>query len=156
MSKFIFIVVFFILSSFAFGQRQQVSTAKSSPPVKKSVLKPKAVAALKTADPEAEKAKLNEILALTSAAERASALKRFLNDFPNSDLRARALELLVIARAIVADEKLQANESSNGIAIFKLAVAEAPTPIPERLFNEIISKFPANLFYRDQRSAARA
>lgn len=154
MSKFIFIVVFFILSSFAFGQRQQVSTAKSSPPVKKSVLKPKAVAALKPADPEAEKAKLNEILALTSAAERASALKRFLNDFPNSDLRARALELLVIARAIVADEKLQANESSNGIAIFKLAVAEAPTPIPERLFNEIISKFPANLFYRDQRSAA--
>ena len=169
MKKFLSIILLVFLSCIAFAQKPQQPSAKpatsSRQAVSKPLIKPAASAKQvtsklkpKTTTPapinsEAEKAKLDAALALTSASERASALKKFIRDFPKSEHRARAAESLVTARAILADEKLQASEHGEGIALFKLAVAEAPTPIPERLFNEIISKFPANLFYQDQRAA---
>ncbi len=158
------------MSGIAFAQKPQRPSTKpatsSKQAVSKPLIKPAASAKRVTSkpkpkttpapapiDPEAERAKLDAALALPSASERASALKKFIRDFPKSEHRARAVESLVTARAILADEKLRASEHNEGIALFKLAVAEAPTPIPERLFIEIISKFPANLFYRDQREA---
>ncbi len=153
MNKFLSIALLVLLSSFAFGQKPQGPLTKPPAPARKPVPKPKPTPSSTPVDPTVEKAKLDEALALPSAAEKTSALRQFVDDFPGSEQKARALESLVTARAIFADEKLQTNEISEGIALFKLAVAEAPTPIPERLFNEIVSKFPANLFYRDQRNA---
>ena len=170
MKNFLSIVLLVFLSGIAFAQKPQRPSTKpatsSKQAVSKPLIKPAASAKRVTSkpkpkttpapapiDPEAERAKLDAALALPSASERASALKKFIRDFPKSEHRARAVESLVTARAILADEKLRASEHNEGIALFKLAVAEAPTPIPERLFNEIISKFPANLFYQDQRAA---
>ncbi|MGB7207225.1 MAG: tetratricopeptide repeat protein [Pyrinomonadaceae bacterium] len=155
MKKFLSIVLLVFLSGIVFGQKPQRPSAKPATSSKQAVSKPKPKTVLLPAliDPEAEKAKLDAALALTSVSERTSALKKFIRDFPKSEHRARAAESLVTARAILGDEKLQASEYDEGIALFKLAVAEAPSPIPERLFNEIVSKFPANLFYRDQREA---
>ena len=62
------------------------------------------------ADPAAEQAKFDEALALTSAADRAAALKAFLHDFPKSEHAGKAAELFVTARAIVGDERLQAGD----------------------------------------------
>lgn len=143
-----------LLSGLAFGQKPVRPQTKPSAPAKKPAAKAKPTPSPTPVDPAAEKARLDEALALPSAAEKAAALSKFLNDFPASEQKGRALESLVIARAILGDEKLEANDNSSGIALFKLAVEDAPTPIPEKLFNEIVSKFPANLFYRDQRSAA--
>ncbi len=136
------------------GQKKQTSTKKPDTLAKKPVSKPAPVPTPTPVDPAAEKAKLDEAIALPTAAGRVKALKGFINEFPKSEHRPRAAESLVTARAILADEKLQANENAEGISLFKLAVDEAPTPIPERLFNEIVSKFPANLFYREERAAA--
>lgn len=154
MNKFLSVALLLFLSSFAFGQKPQRPSTKPPTPAKKTVSKPKPVPIPTPVDPAVEKAKLDEALALASAVEKISALRKFIDDFPKSDQRSRAVESLVTARAILGDEKLQANENNEGIELFKLAVSEAPTPIPERLFNEIVSKFPANLFYRDQRAAA--
>lgn len=155
MNKFLLLFLVVLLAVSGFGQKPQRPAAKQTTAVKKPVPKPKPVptATPVPADPAAEKSKLEETLALKTAAERVLALRKFIRDFPASEQRPRAAESLVTARAMLGDEKLQANENSEGIALFKLAVAEAPAPIPERLFNEIVSKFPANLFFRDHRAA---
>ncbi len=154
MNKFIAIALLFFLSGLVFGQKPLRPQTKPSAPAKKPASKPKPAPIPTPVDPAVEKAKLDEALAFPSAAEKAVALAKLLTDFPASEQKGRVLESLVTARAILGDEKLQVNDNSAGVALFKLAVEEAPTPIPERLFNEIVSKFPANLFYRDQRAAA--
>lgn len=140
----------------AFGQTKKPSaktqtkqaTAKSA--VKKAPVKPKAAS---TPKPRDEKAEFD---AATSAEplEKVNALKKFIVDFPNSDLIPKAKELLVVARAAIADEKVRGGDAEGGVALFKLAVEESPTPIPEKLFADAISKFPYNLYWNGQRPAA--
>lgn len=142
------------------------NTAASSRNTKQQPVRPQATAKkgkpsaaatpepVKVADPVAEKEKLDAALALTSAAERAAALKKFVEEFPNSEHIGRARESLVVARAQNGDELLQASQPAEGVKMFDLAVTDAPVPMPERLYNEVISKFPLNLFYRGQRAAA--
>ncbi len=154
MNKFLSIALLVLLSGLALGQKPARPQTKASAPAKKPPAKPKPAPGPTPVDPAVEKARMDEALAQTTASEKAAALSKFLIDFPVSDQKSRVLESLVTARAILGDEKLQANDNSAGIALFKLAVEEAPTPIPEKLFNEIVSKFPANLFYRDQRAVA--
>ncbi|MEO7674077.1 MAG: tetratricopeptide repeat protein, partial [Pyrinomonadaceae bacterium] len=153
MNKFLSIALLILLSGLVFGQTPRRPQTRPTSPAVKPFSKPKPAPSPTTVDPAAEKTRLDEVLALTSAAEKVAALTKFKADFPLSAQRGRAMESLVTARAILGDEKLQANENGEGIALFNLAVEEAPTPIPERLFNEIVSKFPANLFYREQRAA---
>ena len=86
--------------------------------------------------------------------EKVNLLKKFIVDFPRSQHIPRALELLVVARAAVADEKLRTGDAEGGVTLFKLAVMEAPDPIPEKLFTEIIAKFPYSLYWNGQRPAA--
>jgi len=149
------VLIIIVLIFFAYATFAQKPKAEAKPGAAKKPAVAKKVA-LKTSptpiDPTVEKRKLDDALALPSAAERASALKKFVNDFPISEQRPRALELLVTARAALGDEMLQANETENGVKLFKLAIEEAPQPIPDRLFSEVVSKFPANLFYRGQRA----
>ena len=154
MNKFLPVVFVVLLAGSGFAQKPQRTQAKPPSSAKKTTSSPKAAPKRALADPALEKAKLDEALALASAADKVAALKKFIRDFPQSEYGVRAAESLVMARAVLGDEKLQANENSEGVAVFKLAVDEAPTPISDRLFSEIVSKFPANLFYRDQRAAA--
>ncbi|MBC7898801.1 MAG: tetratricopeptide repeat protein, partial [Saprospiraceae bacterium] len=148
-------VIIFVLLSFSLA-----AAAQKKPPVKKS-------GAAKTAtvkksltpvptpfDPAAEKARLDDAIAAYAPAERVVQLKRFISDLPNSGEKPRAVEALVVAYAALGDEKLLANEPAEGVTLFKLAADAAPKPIPVRLFTEIVSKFPPNLYYRGQRAAA--
>ena len=126
-------------------------TAQKGPPVKRPVVaKPTPVAA----DPAAEKARLDELLGDSDPADRIVELKKFISDYPNSGEKPRAVDALVAAYAALGDEKLLANELDKGVALFTSATAEIPKPIPARLFTEVVSKFPANLYYRGQRAEA--
>ncbi|HEV8592876.1 MAG TPA: tetratricopeptide repeat protein, partial [Pyrinomonadaceae bacterium] len=86
--------------------------------------------------------------------ESVNALRKFIADFPKSERIPKARELLTVARAKVADEKIHTGDADAGIALFKLAVEDAPQPMPEKLFGEVVSKFPYSLYFNGQRAAA--
>jgi tetratricopeptide (TPR) repeat protein len=92
--------------------------------------------------------------AAVTAIERAAALERFIVDFPESKELNRAKELLTVTRAAIGDSLLAAGETADGLAMFRRAVAEAPLPLPARLFEEVISKIPPDLFDRGHRAEA--
>ena len=105
-------------------------------------------------DPAAEKATLDEALNAATPIEKAEKIQKFLKLYPSSADKIRALESLTVARAAMADEKLEAGEIDAGVALFRAALAEAPTPYSDRFFAEVIARIPANLFWRGLRGEA--
>ncbi len=101
-----------------------------------------------------EKTELEKAIALKNAAERIAALQKFIADYPESKEKIRASELIVSARAEIAAEKLNANETQTGVELFKLAVGEAPTPVSDKLFESVILQIPTNVYVRGERTAA--
>jgi tetratricopeptide (TPR) repeat protein len=100
--------------------------------------------ALETPSPPAD---LDEILAIEDLDERVAALVRFRDEGTDQPRLAEALEALVLARASLADEMLRGGNTLAGLALFKKTIDEAPDPSPDRLFGDVLSKIPANLFY---------
>jgi tetratricopeptide (TPR) repeat protein len=130
------LLVFSLFLIFSFNSSAQRPTPR---PLKKSLN-------------EAEE--MQKAVALTGDAERVAALQKFVKDFPKSAEKNHARELMVSARAAMGDAELKAGNNENGIKLFKLAVADAPVPISDKLFNEVVLQFPTNLFVRGQQAAA--
>ncbi len=105
-------------------------------------------------NPETENAAFENALKTVNASDRINSLQAFIKNFPDSSEKTRALELLVSARAAVADEKLRLNETASGVELFKRAVADAPKPMSDKLFTEIVLQIPTNLFFRGQIDSA--
>ncbi|HYG11807.1 MAG TPA: hypothetical protein VD835_17805 [Pyrinomonadaceae bacterium] len=102
---------------------------------------------------EVLKAELEALLKLP-AAERIEGLRAFLEANPRSSLKTRATEHLVSAHAALGDERLQAQDAGGGVKLFKQAVALAPAEMSDKLYYEVVSQLPANLFLRGQTPAA--
>ncbi|HYE64467.1 MAG TPA: tetratricopeptide repeat protein, partial [Pyrinomonadaceae bacterium] len=100
-----------------------------------------------------DKAELNAALALPPA-ERIEKLKAFIEAHPRSALKTRAAELIISARASLGDDKLRAGDTTGGVEQFRLAIAESQPNMSDKLFNEVVSQFPLNLFLRGERAAA--
>src|SRR6266403_1163685 len=105
------------------------------------------------AQPDDEKEAVEVALALPPD-KRIDALKAFIAAHPQSVAAPRAGELIVVAHAMLGDQKLQAGDVDGGLQQFRLAISEAPADMPDRLFTEVIARIPANLFLRGQRAAA--
>jgi tetratricopeptide (TPR) repeat protein len=105
------------------------------------------------ANPEDEKEQVELTLTLPLD-KRIDALKSFIATHPNSVALPRASELLVVAHAMLGDQKMQASDSAGGLEQFRAAIAEAPADMSDRLFTEVIARIPMNLFVRGQRDAA--
>lgn len=101
-----------------------------------------------------EKEEFEKAAAMTSPPDKIAALQKFVKDFPKSAEKNRALELIVSARGQIGDEKLRANEIASGIEFFKKAVADAPTPVSDTLFTNVLLQFPTNVFSAGQYPAA--
>ncbi len=140
MRNFAIIILLIIFSLTTFAQKPAKKTSPTQPIVESTPL---------DENQEFQNARIQ-----TSIADRIAALKKFTEDFPESEQRTFALELIVSSRAELGDQKLRLSDNQNGIELFKLAIAEAPTPISDKLYTEIILQFPTNLFYRGQREAA--
>lgn len=102
-----------------------------------------------------EKAEFEKAINEPDATLKIAALQKFIQDFPKSKEIARAHESIVSARGVLGEKALQAGDTVNGIEFFKLAVKDAPAPMSEKLFADIVLQFPTNLFLRGQRDAAR-
>jgi tetratricopeptide (TPR) repeat protein/outer membrane biosynthesis protein TonB len=100
-----------------------------------------------------EKEELDAAIALAPA-ERIEKLKAFVAAHPRSALKMRALELIVSARAALGDEKLHAGDAAGGTEQFRLAVAETPQGMSEKLFTEVVAQIPTNLFLRGERATS--
>lgn len=135
----IFLLILFSLASFA----QKPSTAKNT--------KPKSAPVKNVGD---EKQEFDDAVNQPVATDRIRALKKFIEDFPESEDKARAQELIVSARAQLGEEKLQLGENEKGVEYFKVAAKDAPKPLSDRLFTEVVLIFPSNLFWRGHRPAA--
>jgi len=105
------------------------------------------------ADPEDEKEEVELVLTLP-ANQRVDKLKAFIAAHPTSVAAPRAKELIVVAYAMVGDQKMQAGDVSGGLEQFRLVIAEAPPDMNDRLFTDVIARIPMNLFFRGQRQAA--
>jgi Tfp pilus assembly protein PilF len=132
-----------------------VETAKASeatPKANETTPKASATASL-TAGDDALKSELNDALALAPA-ERIARLKAFIDAHPDSALKGRAAELIVSARAALGDEKLKAGDVAGGTEQFRLAITESPASMSDKLFAEVVSEIPLNLFVRGERAAS--
>lgn len=136
-SAVLFLILAFSLTAFS-QPRNPKTKSKASPTV--------------TAD---EKSAFEKAIGEPDAALKIVALQKFIQDFPNSKDLVRAQESLVSVRGILGDNALKAGDTANGIEFFKTAVKDAPVPMSEKLFADIIVQFPTNLFLRGQRDAAR-
>ncbi|HLM55194.1 MAG TPA: tetratricopeptide repeat protein [Pyrinomonadaceae bacterium] len=134
----------------AAGQRRPAA-GKPKP----AAAKPKADAAATTAaaGDDAAKAQLEEIVKLEPA-ERVERLQAFIKVNPKSSARQRAQELLTSARAALGDEKLRTGDRLAGVELFRAAVKGAPDEMPDKLFVEVVSQLPANLYVLGEREAA--
>jgi len=101
-----------------------------------------------------EKEEFEKAIQKKNAKDRITSLIKFVKDFPESTRKTRALENIVGSRAELADEKLRIGETETGTKLFMLAVRESPTPVSDKLFSNLLLKFPANLFFRGQGKAA--
>jgi tetratricopeptide (TPR) repeat protein len=117
------------------------------------VRKPSPSTSATPGNPDDEKEEV-ELTLTKQLPERIAALKAFIAAHPNSPATPRANELLVMAHALLADQKMQANDIDGGLQEFTLAFSEAPADMPDRLFIEVIARIPMNLFVRGQRTAA--
>lgn len=141
-----------LLLLFAFSvSAQKTPPAKKPSTAKTNLVKP---ATASKADPAAEKVDLEKAIAVTDPAERLKALEKFLAAYPRSESKNQVLELITSARGSIADDLLEAGRTEEGIKMFKLAVNEAPEPIPDKLFDGIIANFPTNIFMQRQPKAA--
>jgi len=146
-SSFIKLLFFCFLVS-AVSPAALAQTKPKPSPVKT----PKAAAA--PVETESEDEVFEKARNIAAPGERALALKNFLEKFPESKSKVRALELIVSARAQEAESKMKGGDAEGGVAIFELAVQEAPAPISDPLFKAVISLIPRNLYYLGQGAAA--
>ena len=106
-----------------------------------------------TSDDEDESEDVELTLTLPLA-DRIVKLKEFLEAYPNSKSRPRAIELLISSYAGLGDQRLKNGDTLGGIEQLVLAINEAPTNMSDKLFSGVVSQIPLNLFYRGQRNAA--
>jgi tetratricopeptide (TPR) repeat protein len=103
--------------------------------------------------PDARQSELDEIAKLAPS-ERVERLRAYLAAEPDSASAARARELLTVARAALGDEYLRASERRAGVEMFRAAVSEAPEQMSDKLFSEVVSQLPANLYLLGEQEAA--
>jgi tetratricopeptide (TPR) repeat protein/uncharacterized membrane protein YgcG len=116
--------------------------------------KTKATAHVNTEEDDADEAEEVELVLTLPLAERPAKLKDFLDAYPNSKSRPRAVELLISTYAALGDAKLKDGDRAAGLRQLSLAINEAPENISDKLFSGVVAQIPSNLYLRGEREAA--
>jgi tetratricopeptide (TPR) repeat protein len=91
---------------------------------------------------------------ITETDARIAALRSFLKDFPDSQKADAAKELLASSLCESASVRIQVGDTEGGVSDFREAAAVAPSPIPEKLYNETISKIVPSLYFHGEKAEA--
>jgi tetratricopeptide (TPR) repeat protein len=144
------------LSVMGFSQTVRPKKPDTSTPETQAA-KPKAGAtpkkSIKTVD---EKVEFDAAWAPADPAARVALLKQFLKDHPNSSRTPVVYELLSRAEFDSANAALQTGDENGAASLFTAAAEDAPSPVPEKLFTEAVSKIAPALFWRGKRIEAFA
>jgi len=100
---------------------------------------------------ELEQVELTQTL---PAEKRIGALKDYIATHPTSVALPRARELLVVAHAQFAGQRMQAGDVNVGLEQFRLALSDAPADMPDRLFSEVLARIPPSLYTAGLRDPA--
>jgi uncharacterized membrane protein YgcG/tetratricopeptide (TPR) repeat protein len=100
---------------------------------------------------ELEQVELTQTL---PAEKRIGALKDYIAAHPTSVALPRARELLVVAHAQFAGQRMQAGDVDHGLEQFRLALSDAPPDMPDRLFSEVLARIPPSLYTAGLRDPA--
>lgn len=137
-----------------FSQAPQPETGTAKSIASPSSAKPKAARPRATEPVQtlSEKAEWERVSAIASPGDRAAAVREFIASFPDSKFQAR--DLLVTSEAEEGNLRLQSGELDAAATRFIAAATEAENPIGDQLFTEVLSKLPANLYFRGAREPA--
>ena len=139
---------------------EKPSVTTTSVKVEKAKEKPAAPAKsskstyVNTPEDDADESEEVELVLTLPLAERVAKLKEFLDAFPNSKSKPRAIELLVSTYASLGDLKLKDGDHEGGLRNLLLAISEAPTSISDKLYSGVVAQVPSNLYLRGEREAA--
>ncbi|GIU82013.1 MAG: hypothetical protein D6687_01205 [Acidobacteria bacterium] len=134
MSNFRKGIILLVLSVFLF----EFATAQKSRPTPKP----------------SEKEELQKAFEVENPTERISALKAFLEKFPNSKNKNAVLEALVVAYISLAETKLKSGAVEESIRHFREAVSNLPEVITDDFFTKNLLKIPNLLFLSGQQTAS--
>ncbi len=145
-----------LLFTAAFSQSTKSKSAASKPISNSEKAKPASKPAAAKPKPAAtplknEKTEWDAANAITDAAKRVEALRKFVKAFPRSTRKTQAFESITTIEATLGNEKLAVGEKEAALKFMRAAVTDAPKPISDKLFTETLSKFPANLYFRGLR-----
>jgi len=137
---------------------KSTTPAKPKPTAEKpktTAVKPKTQKPKPVEEPKPdEKSEWDKTIAVTDAGERISALRKFLSTFPATERKSEGLALIVIAAMEIGNASLAAGEPVKAAEYFKVAATDAPNPVPDQLFNDMLVKVPVNLYFRGARTEA--
>ena len=132
-------------------EETQPSREETAPASRPRVVDRKETSTSVDDEDEAEEVELTLTLPME---ERPAKLKAFLESFPNSKAKPRAIELLISSYAALGDQKLQNGDVTNGIQLLTLAITEVPVSMSDKLFAGVISQIPLNLYLRGHSAEA--
>ncbi len=147
MKRFAAILLLAFLAINAIGQTPKPTPRRSPKPTPQATPQP-------TPEELSPKDEFERIKALTDAAERVAALKSFLEKFPDSEHTYEALQRLVDGRAELAETKIKSGDVNGAVELLSIAIKEAPTPVPDALFANVMMRFPTALYALGQRGTA--
>ncbi|HEX7177058.1 MAG TPA: tetratricopeptide repeat protein [Pyrinomonadaceae bacterium] len=168
MRKLLSLSLCLLVAIFVVAQEEKKSSAgktsaqggKSKPAAGKS--KPDAVKKTAASRPKPAEAKEDEAALMAeldslkdlATGERVARLEAFVAAHPQGGgARVRATELLAGARAALGDERLRAGDRAGGVALFRKVVEGLTPDASDKLFVEVVSRLPANLYatgHRDE------
>lgn len=144
MRSFVISLFFCLLVSAAFSQTKPNKTSVKTKP---------AIAPQKRAVAN-EQTVWDKAMGHTDPAQRVAALKKFIAAYPRSAKIPQALATVVTDEGGLGNDSLAVGDVDAAAVYFKSAAKDAPKPIPDKLYSDVLSKFPANLFFRGVRDAA--
>ncbi len=151
MKAVLFLLIVSIAASLGVGQRSAVNGSRK--PAQKITAK-EAESDPKPTPTPSESVSFDSAVATPDPFDRVTALNKFLEDFPDTERRALIAETIVAARGDAANAQLSLGDPAKAIALLNAAIEEAPTPFSDRVFSEVIGKFPNLLFVYGQNEAA--
>jgi Tfp pilus assembly protein PilF len=95
-----------------------------------------------------------ELTQTLPAEKRIGVLKDWIATHPTSTALPRAKEILVVAHAQFAGQRMQAGELDKGLEQFRLALSDASADMPDRLFTEVLARIPLSLYSSGLRDPA--
>lgn len=97
-------------------------------------------------------ADFQKAVAVEVAADRIAALKKFIAKYPQAKQAPDAAAMIVTVHAKVANDLLTSGDLSSALDEYRLAIKDAPKPMPDQLFTDTLAKFPLNLYFRGART----